>query len=103
MEEIIKKWKPITKKLGVGYIIDYILQRERIIEGSYSDDVVIFARNEQELQIIKQSMKAEWKTKVMIIGENRENINIEIDGENINVNHIQYLGVMIDEKSSQEA
>lgn len=44
------------------------------------------------------------KTKVMRIAENRENLNIEIDGEKIEqVDHFQYLGVIIDRTGTQEA
>lgn len=44
------------------------------------------------------------KTKVMVIVENGENLNIEVDGDNSEqVNHLQYLGETIDDQGLQDA
>ncbi|KAI4465121.1 geranylgeranyl pyrophosphate synthase [Holotrichia oblita] len=111
MDEIIKRCKPLTKKLGIGHLQ---LQRVQITEGAFADDIVIFAKNERDLQtnlsiwntaINDNGMRInKSKTKVMMIGENIERMNIEIDKEKIEqVDHFQYLGVIIDETGTNEA
>ena len=110
MDEVIKKCTSRSKKLHVGH---KNLQRVEISEGVFADDVVIMAKNEKDLQqnintwntvLEEYGMKINKdKTKVMMIGEEQEELNIDIEKTKIEqVKTFQYLGVTIDEKGKQD-
>lgn len=110
MDEILKKCSARVKKLYVGY---RNLQRVGISEGAFADDVMIITESEKDLQknlevwneiLIEYKMKINKnKTKVMTIGEERQQININIDNENIEqVTNFNYLGITIENDGSQE-
>lgn len=113
MDEIIKKCTAVSKKVCVGHLQ---LQRVHISEGAFADDVVLLAGNANELQhniniwqitMTEMGMKINQnKTKVMVIGENAEdiNINVNMNEERIEqVKYFQYLGTIIDRSGTQEA
>lgn len=111
MDEIIKECSRTTKKLHVGY---KNMQRVDISEGAFADDVVIVTENEKHLQknldiwnttLNRNGMKMNKnKTKVMIIGNNAEEMKIQIESSNIEqVKTFKYLGIEIEENGNQEA
>ena len=110
MDEIIRKCTSKAKKLGVGY---RFLRRVEISEGAFADDIVVVAEKADDLQTNLEIWHAtlkefemklnKTKTKVMVIGQERKDLRIVIDGVPIEqVNHFKYLGVELEEDGRQE-
>lgn len=110
IDEIIKACSPKVKKLHVGF---RCLRSTEISEGAFADDLVIMTENEKDLQrnleiwnttLEEYGMRINKnKTKVMVIGNEKKVMNIQIDGVAIEqVETVKYLGVEIQENGKQE-
>ena len=110
MDEIIRATRTKTKKLQIGY---HKLRPITIAECAFADDLVIWAGNVRDMQeniniwnntLSKWNMKINiTKTKVMHIGKDNINVNISINGQQIEqVTNFKYLGVKIDRSGYEE-
>lgn len=111
MDDIIKKCAGKCKKVRVGH---YNLKVVEVSEWAFADDIAIIADNKEDLQLnlitwnetLKDSGMTinKNKTKVMVVGDEQEDMKIEIEGSQIEqVRTFQYLGVRINAKGTQEA
>ena len=103
MNDIIEICEKKSKKFHVGY---RNLQSIQISSGAFADDLIILAGSKNDLQTNinswHETMKTydmiinKKKTKVMIIGDENETLNIHIDNDKIEqVKTYKYLGVEI--------
>lgn len=110
MDEVIRETRKRTSSLSVGY---RNLEPIRISECAFADDLVIFARNENELRsnlriwnekLVEKKLKInEEKTKIMVSGKSDRKVNIELNGKAIEqVDNFKYLGVRLDSKGNHE-
>ena len=110
LDEVLKKIKPKQKKLHIGH---KQLKPTYITEGSFADDLVIFAKTEADLQHNLELWKDELKTaglelnlsktKTMTIGNKNKTCHIKIEGVEIeHVSEYKYLGVIITQDGSAE-
>ena len=106
LNEVITECSEKSKKINVGY---HRMRTVCISECVFADDIVVIANNEEALQhnielwINALSLKGmsinTKKTKTMVISNTRKNINIKIEGRQVEqVSNIRYLGTIIDEK-----
>uniref|UniRef100_A0A1Y1M3Z3 Reverse transcriptase domain-containing protein n=1 Tax=Photinus pyralis TaxID=7054 RepID=A0A1Y1M3Z3_PHOPY len=111
MDDIIKEVKGKTRKLNVGY---RNLVTVELAESAFADDLMIFAKNERDLQnnldIWSKALKDRnlrinvKKTKVMAIGNDNINMTILIYGKSIEqVDTFKYLGVKIQKNGKIDA
>lgn len=110
MDDIIRRSKQKMKPMYVGH---RRLQRVEITECAFADDIVIMARNVKDLEdnlkiwqheAEQSGMKLNMnKTKVLAVTQNREEIKVEIEGEEVEqVSSYQYLGVILEGTGNQE-
>lgn len=111
MDDILKETKEKVKKLLVGY---RNMERVTISECAFADDLVIFAKSEQDLQhsldvwkkaLQDRNLKINTdKTKVMVVGKGDEKISITLDGRKIDQSETyNYLGVKVHKGGKNEA
>ena len=111
MDDVLKEVKPKISQVHVGY---RNMKPIGISECLFADDLVILARSEVELQsnietwrvaLSKRNMKINMeKTRVMVVGKERKNVKIEVDGRKLQqVTVCKYLGVNIQDSGRQEA
>lgn len=110
LDDAIKDLKNQTKKLHVGY---RNMQVVEIAECAFADDLIVFAKNEQDLQtnlnlwktaLQQRNMKINInKTKVMVIGKNNIKVEISLDGRKLEqVDTFKYLGVNIHKSGTED-
>lgn len=111
MDDVLKEVKGKVNKLPVGYRNMEIMT---ISDCAFADDIVIFAKNEIDLQqnleiwnksLRKRNLKINSeKTKIMIIGKDDKQASVTLDGRKIEqVNTIKYLGVNLNKDGKNEA
>lgn len=111
LDDVLKEIKSERKKIQVGYRNMQIVE---IAESAFADDLVIYAKNEEDLQtnldiwdaaLSKRNMKINAdKTKVMIIGRNDRKIEIKLRGKLIEqVETFKYLGININREGKEDA
>lgn len=108
MNEIIQKSREGAKALRIGY---KNMKPVEITECAFADDLVIFAKKEEELQrninVWKENL-GEYnlkinisKSKVMMISRSSRNIKIQIDNIQMEqVEDFKYLGTVIEAKGN---
>lgn len=111
MDDILKEVQTKVKRIHVGF---RNMSPVCIAECVFADDLLLLAQNEEELQhsvqIWKEALAARnlkinmEKTKVMVVGEERICVGVEMDGTRLEqVSDFKYLGVHIQEDGRQVA
>lgn len=110
LDDVFKEIKNKTKRLQVGH---RNLQIVEISECAFADDLIVYAKNERDLQLNlnvwktaleKRNMKINVdKTKVMVIGKNASQIKIQIEEKELEqVEAFKYLGVNIHKNGKED-
>lgn len=110
MDNIIKETNKKSKPLHVGY---RNLQKIEISNCAFADDIVLITENKNSLQenltiwnevLTEYGMKInKEKTKIMVAAQEREDLYIQIDDNQIEqVNTFEYLGVTLEEQGHHE-
>lgn len=111
LDDILKEIKKQTRKIQIGYKNMRIVE---IAESAFADDLLVYARNVNDLQVNlsiwetalkKRNMRINAeKTKVMSIGKHDRKIVTYIDGKVIEqVEIFKYLGISIHQEGKEEA
>lgn len=111
LDDVAKEVKGHIKKLHVGY---RYMEPIFITECAFADDLMIWAKNEKELQenletwnrsLQTHNLKINTdKTKIMVIGKNNTQTKIQLNGQELEqVDSFKYLGVTIQKDGQNEA
>lgn len=111
MDDAIKEVKDHVKKLNVGY---RNMEQIQIAECAFADDLVVFAKNEKDLQnnldIWEKALEVRnlkinvEKTKVMVIGPDSSKLNIQLNKKSVQqVGTFKYLGVNVHRDGKMDA
>lgn len=110
MDDVIKATKKEIRTVNIGY---HMMKKVCISVCAFADDLVMCAANEANLrenlniwekELTARNMKINAKkTKVMMVGKENRNMNIELNNEKIEqVNTYKYLGVTIDREGNMK-
>ena len=111
LDEAIKQTREATSKMYIGH---RHMQPVYISECAFADDLVVFGKNEKELQknlevwnvaLGANNMKVnEEKTKIMITGRGSTQTNISLNQRTLDqVDTFRYLGVQLNDKGYHDA
>lgn len=111
MDDVIKEVKEKVRKHSVGY---RNMEHIQISECAFADDLVVYAKNEKDLQtnldiwktaLQKRNLKINAeKTKVMLIGKENKELEIQLNGNRMEqVETFKYLGVKVHKDGRNDA